>query len=152
MRPGYHDLGPANIELDTAFQALGLEYERTSSEFLATVAATLTTDTGTALITISLVQNAIEELKGHFDDKSCRYNRRSVQLIVQRLRAGEDSFWSQVWHNRDLYIKTPGQFKEWKRSPDSPNLSAFIRDHAKPLEPDELDEDKFNLIEYFLIK
>ncbi|WP_339132906.1 MAG: RHS repeat-associated core domain-containing protein [Candidatus Electrothrix sp. GW3-4] len=139
VHAGRHDLGPANINLITALNYMGYNFSSSKSRKINDVAKSLTTDAGTVNLTINFVLDAMVDLKGHF---CCGYSRRNTELLVSWLREGKKHFWNRAGGSSRRNL-SPEQTALWRDN--SSNLPDVV-----PLDPGELDPDKFRFIEKYI--
>jgi len=144
--PAYNDIGWANIEPKTALELFGKDPATASLQDYRHVAYYILTPQGTVDIAARLVIEVAEELQPHFPDKCCQYNRKSVELIVNRLREG-NYYWERAQESNYRYLMNQEQFEEWKKNPGNPEFPDIIKDWVKPLYPGVLDDDKYRFIE-----
>ena len=149
LHPAYNDIGPANIEPKTVLERVGVNPATVSELGYRSLARVLTSDRGVVMIMSQLALDTLLELVGHFSDQCCTYDRRSVQLIVNMLREGQENYWNRVKESPRSYryLLEESAFEEWKRDPQRAEIPLLLENMIKPLSPGNLDDDEFRFIE-----
>ena len=135
--PLLHDIGPANIKLQTAGQVMGA----TTTTGLGMIAPTLTTDAGTAGVTSRLVENAQKDLNPFL---TARKTQEQVQIITDYLREGSQNYWAETGKQRSM---TPEQVEQWRKDPNAYQMPD--RSKPKSLAPNHsIDKDHMKQVEH----
>lgn len=138
--PLNNDIGPGNIELRTALQAMGKN--PFSNGDRNQIAKMLTTNAGTAEA-LAILVNQTQDALGNLG--SARTDREKAQLLVNALREGHGDFLDRVQSNRGL---TDGQMDDFLKDPTN-----FTKpDGTKPPAADNVsvDDDRFDQVDSIL--